>query len=61
MKRDQKTSHKCLQAAGAGGPDVKSKDFLRATNVVRKEVESMESGITFVIPLLNFSGPSKML
>jgi len=26
-----------VQAAGAGGPDVKSKDFLRATNVIRKE------------------------
>merc|ERR1712032_860916 len=29
----------CLSvlAAGAGGPDVKSKDFLRASNVIRKE------------------------
>ena len=27
------------QAAGAGGPDVKSKDFLRMTNVIRKEVK----------------------
>merc|ERR1712083_1265275 len=26
-----------VQAAGAGGPDVKSKDFLRMTNVIRKE------------------------
>ena len=43
MKRDQKTSHKCLQAAGAGGPDVKSKDFLRATNVIRKEVERQKN------------------
>ena len=34
-----------LQAAGAGGPDVKSKDFLRATNVIRKEVESIELDI----------------
>ena len=27
------------QAAGAGGPDVKSKDFLRMTNLIRKEVK----------------------
>ena len=50
-----------VQAAGAGGPDVKSKDFLRATNVIRKEVESISSDITVVIPILNLSGLSKML
>ena len=40
---------------------MKSKDFLRATNVIRKKVESISSDIKVVIPILNLSGLSKML